>query len=319
MQEKVIELLKKSQGFVSGEEISARLKVSRQALWKHVQDLRDAGYDIAAVPHLGYRLVSLPDRLYPFEITQGLHTRFVGKKAYYFDSIPSTIDVAFSLGLEGTPEGTVVVAETQTKGRGRLGRGWCSPKYKGLYVSVILRPPIPPNATPVLTLLTAVALCEAIQAVCGLDEARIKWPNDILMRNRKLGGILTELNAEMDATHFAVVSFGLNVNTDKKLLPEGATSLREHKKEEVSRVALLQEILRRIEAGYSRLKEDGAAAIIEKWRAYNVTLGRRVRVSCEHRHLEGEAVDIDSDGGLVLRLDSGLRQKVMSGDVVHCR
>ena len=319
MQEKILEFLKEKQSYVSGEELSNHLKISRQALWKHIQELREAGYEILAVPHLGYRLVSLPDRLFPFEISHNLHTKFIGRKICYFDALPSTMDIAMQLGLDGSAEGTVVIAETQTKGRGRLGRSWSSPKYKGIYISLVLRPKILPNASSILTLLAAVSVCEAIQEITTL-EARIKWPNDILIHNKKLGGILTELNAEMDSVRFMVIGIGINVNNEQKTIPEGATSLKEQKKENINRIALLQEILRKIEANYSLFqKRTGKESIIDKWRNYNITLGRKVKVACQSIHLEGEALDIDIDGGLLLRRDCGLVEKVMAGDVVHCR
>jgi len=319
MQEKILEFLKEKQSYVSGEELSNQLKISRQALWKHIQELREAGYEILAVPHLGYRLVSLPDRLFPFEISHNLHTKFIGRKICYFDALPSTMDIAMQLGLDGSAEGTVVIAETQTKGRGRLGRSWSSPKYKGIYISLVLRPKILPNASSILTLLAAVSVCEAIQEITTL-EARIKWPNDILIHNKKLGGILTELNAEMDSVRFMVIGIGINVNNEQKTIPEGATSLKEQKKENINRIALLQEILRKIEANYSLFqKRTGKESIIDKWRNYNITLGRKVKVACQSMHLEGQALDIDIDGGLLVRRDCGLVEKVMAGDVVLCR
>jgi BirA family biotin operon repressor/biotin-[acetyl-CoA-carboxylase] ligase len=318
MREKIIEFLKKNPNYVSGEELSHHLRISRQGLWKHIQELRVAGYEILAVPHLGYHLDSCPDRLFPFEITSHLNTKFIGKKIYYFEVLSSTMDEAVKLGLAGSPEGTVVLAETQTRGRGRLGRHWFSPKYKGIYFSLILRPKILPNATPMLTLLCAVSICEAIKENLGL-EAQIKWPNDIFMHHKKLGGILTELNAEMDLVRFAVIGIGLNVNTDKKNLLTGATSLKEQKKEQVNRLALLQDILRRIEKNYLFFNAHGAADVINKWREYSLTLGKRIKVICQKAHLEGEAVDIDVDGGLLVRKDSGLVEKIMAGDVVHCR
>jgi len=318
MQEKILDFLKKKQDYISGEEISRHLDISRQALWKHIQELRDAGYDIIAVPHLGYRLVSSPDRLFAFEVTRHLPTRVIGKKVYYFDTVTSTMDAAMRLGMEGAAEGTIVVAESQTKGKGRLGREWASPKYKGIYFSLLLRPRMPPNVCPVLTLLSAVSICEAIKAKANLDM-QIKWPNDIFLHHKKAGGILTELKAEMDETSFVVIGIGINVNNDKKALLPGATSLREHAKQDISRVELLQEILLAIERNYLVLQEEGGVAILEKWRLYNVTVGERVRVMYQNKHLEGEAIDIDSDGGLLVRLDSGLVEKVMAGDIVHCR
>ncbi|MDD5730943.1 MAG: biotin--[acetyl-CoA-carboxylase] ligase [Candidatus Omnitrophica bacterium] len=318
MQEQILDFLKKKQDYVSGEEISRHLNVSRQALWKHIQELRDAGYDIVAVPHLGYRLVSAPDKLFPFEISSHLNTKIIAKKVYYFDSLSSTMDMGMKLGLEGSPEGTVVLAETQTKGRGRFGRSWHSPKYKGIYMSLILRPKIMPNLCPVLTMLAAVSIVEAIKAKTDLD-VQIKWPNDLLIRNKKLGGILTELNAETDETSFIVIGAGLNVNNGKEALVAQSSSLKEEKNEEINRVDLLQEVLRKIEENYVVFKQAGGAPTLEKWRGFNVTLGRRVKVVYHNKHIEGEAVDIDSDGGLLIRRDSGLTEKVMAGDIVHCR
>jgi len=318
MQEKIIEFLKKKQDYVSGEEISQRLKISRQALWKHIQELKELGYDIVAVPHLGYRLESSPDRLFPSEISRHLNTKSIGKKIYYFDSVASTMDIAVELGLKGSPEGTLILAEAQSKGRGRLGRVWFSPKHKGIYLSVILKPKILPNQASILTLLAAVGICEAIKEIAGLD-VQIKWPNDILIHNKKMGGILTELNAEMDEVRFVVIGIGLNVNNDAKSLIAGATSLKEQGKENINRIELLQELLLKIEENYALFQKKGSQPIIEKWRDYNITLGRRVAVFAHKEHIEGEAVDIDIDGGLLIRRDSGVTEKVMSGDIVHRR
>ncbi len=318
MREKILDFLKRKQVYASGEEISHRLDISRQALWKHIQELRDSGYDIVAVPHLGYKLVSAPDRLNPYEVTSGLNTKFIGRKNYYFDTVPSTMDVALQLAIQGAPEGTIVISESQTKGRGRLGRNWFSPKYKGIYLSLILRPKILPNQAPLLTLMSAVSICEAIKENADLT-CQIKWPNDILIHHKKLGGILTELNAETDLSRFIVVGIGLNVNNDKKTIPPQATSLKEQKKLDLNRTELLQEILRSIERSYLSFQKNGGQFIIDKWRDWNITLGRRVRVICQKEHIEGEALDIDADGGLLIRNDAGLTQKVMAGDVVHCR
>jgi len=318
MQEIILDFLRGKDEYVSGDSISQKIGISRQALWKHIQELKDVGYDIVAVPHLGYKLESSPDRLFSFEVARGLDTKSIGKKIHYYGSVPSTMDVGMELGTKGAPSGTLVVAESQTKGKGRLGRIWFSPKYKGIYFSLILRPKLSPDKAPVLTLLAAVAVCEAIKANTGLDT-QIKWPNDIIFGARKVGGILTELNAEMDEINFIVIGIGLNVNNDKKALISGAISLKEVKKENISRVGLLQEILRKIEVNYNLLERKGPLLIIQKWREHSVTLGRRVKVYSHREHVEGEAADIDSDGGLLIRKDSGLTHKVMAGDVVHCR
>lgn len=318
LQEKILEFLKRKSEYVSGEDISSHLKISRQALWKHIRALRDSGYDIMAVPHLGYKLVSCPDRLFVSEVSYGLNTKFTGKNIYYFDNLVSTMDIAMQFGIKGAAEGTLVLAESQSRGRGRLGREWVSPKYKGIYLSLILRPKILPNQAPVLTLLAAASLCEAIKAIADLD-VKIKWPNDILIHDKKLGGILTELNAEMDQVRFVVIGIGLNVNNDKKTLPEGAISLKEETGETINRIGLLQEILRKIENNYLFFQDKGPGVIINKWRNYNITLGRRVKVVSQRQHIEAEAIDIDTEGALIIRNDSGLMQKVTAGDVVHCR
>jgi len=318
VKERILYYLKKEHEYFSGDEIASRLGISRQGLWKHIQDLKDLGYDIVAVPHLGYRLESSPDRLFALEITHGLSTKFIAKKIHYFDYLASTMDLAMQLGIQAAPNGTLVLAESQTKGRGRLGRSWFSPKYKGIYLSLILRPKISPSASPILTLLSAVSICEAIKNIVGLD-AQIKWPNDVFICNKKIAGILTEMNAEVDKVNFVVIGIGLNVNNDKKSLVAQATSLKEQAGQSLSRVLLLQELLRKIENNYFLLEEKGAQAIIDKWRNFSLTLGRRVKVYCQDKHIEGQAVDVDQDGALLIRKDSGLMQKVFSGDVMHCR
>ena len=334
MKEKILDYLNKKHDYLSGDQISKHLGISRQGLWKHVQELKDSGYEIVAVPHLGYRLESCPDRLFPFEILRNLHTKFIGtstmlsadgehsrtigKNIHYFDYLVSTMDLAMQLGMQGEPGGTLVLAESQTKGRGRLGRSWSSPKYKGIYLSLILRPKILPTACPILTLMSAVSICEAVKEVTGLD-VQIKWPNDIFIHNKKLAGILTEMNAEVDKVNFVVIGIGLNVNNDRKSLIAQATSLKEEQGSEVNRVVLLQEILRRIESNYLLLEDRGSSEIINKWRNFTFTLGTRVKVDYQNKHIEGCAVDIDQDGSLLIRKDSGVIQKISSGDVTACR
>jgi BirA family transcriptional regulator, biotin operon repressor / biotin---[acetyl-CoA-carboxylase] ligase len=318
MKEKILDYLNKKHDYLSGDQIAKYLGISRQGLWKHIQELKDAGYEIAAVPHLGYRLESCPDRLFVFEVQRNLNTRLVGKKIYYFDYLSSTMNQGMALGMQGASDGSLVLAEAQTKGRGRMGRDWLSPKFKGIYLSLILRPKISPAACPVLTLTSAVSICEALQEAAGL-EAQIKWPNDVLVRGKKIAGILTEMNAETDKVNFVVIGIGLNVNNDKKSLLPQATSLKEAAGEEFDRVSLLQELLRRIEHNYFLFQEKGSGEIIEKWRNFNLTLGTRVKVDYLNKHIEGQAADIDSDGALLTRKDSGLIQKVSSGDVSVCR
>ena len=318
IQNELLEYLRKKQACVTAEELCQRLDISRQAAWKQIQQLRGLGYDISSVPHLGYQLVSCPDRLYPAEVSSGLHTKVIGRSLHYYDHVPSTMDTAMQFANDKAAEGTVVIAETQTSGRGRLGRPWASPKYKGLYFSIIVRPDMLLAEVASITLMAAVSVCEAVARSCQL-EARIKWPNDILLENRKLGGILTEMNAGLDRVMCVVIGIGLNVNTEKKALVDGAASIRELTGSPVSRVALLQEMMRQFENYYMKFRRKESGLILDAWRQASVTLGRRINIDMHKRRIEGVAVDIDADGGLLVRRDSGFIEKVMAGDVLHCR
>ncbi len=316
MKEKIIYFLKEArEGYVSGEEISRRYAVSRAAIWKYIQELRGDGFDIIAVPHLGYKLVASPDKLLPTEIQYGLKTQYLGKKIIYENMVNSTMDVAFRLGMEGAVQGTLVCAEGQTNGKGRLGRTWSSPKWKGVYMSIVLRPSLALTQVTQLTLLAAVAVCEAIQRVSGV-AARIKWPNDILVMNRKLAGILTELSAETDQVRFVVIGIGINVNTPLRLLPLTATSLKEETQRKISRVELVQEILCLLEQWYERLQKEGFDGVVQRWKELSSTLGRRIRVVDPSGDVEGEAIDLDGMGGLLIRNDTGLVISKTAGDVI---
>ena len=318
MKHALLEKLRKNSNHVSGEDLSRSFNMSRSAIWKHIQELRKEGYEIVAVPHLGYKLEDTPDKLLPEELGFGLGTKFMGKKIYYYESLTSTMDVAFDFGLHNASEGTVVCAGMQTKGRGRLGRQWSSIKNKGIYLSVLLRPSFMPNETTKLTLLSSVAVAQAIKKISGLS-ARIKWPNDILIDEKKVGGILTELDAETDAVKFVVIGIGINVNIVKSAVPPKATSLKLEAGSEISCVELAKEILRRMEALYLLFQKEGFHPIVETWRELSSTLGRRVMVSCYKEKVEGEALDVDLDGGLLIRKDSGFIEKIYSGDIVKLR
>jgi len=318
MNDKILALLRSSAAHVSGEDISRQLGISRSAIWKHMQELRQQGYDIVAVPHLGYQLASSPDLLVPQEISFDLNTKVVGKKIFHYDTVDSTMDIAMRLGMDGSPEGTVVFAESQQKGRGRLGRTWSSPKNKGIYFSLILKPNILPLESPKLTLLIAIAICEAIRKMTKLD-CLIKWPNDLLINNNKICGILTEMNAEADRIKCVVVGVGINVNTSSSALLPKATSLKEELGERVSRTELAKELLRSIDKEYATFLKEGFHPFIKRWLKLSATSGHRVRVHSHNEYIEGEALDIDEDGGLLIRRDSGFIEKITAGDVVKIR
>jgi BirA family biotin operon repressor/biotin-[acetyl-CoA-carboxylase] ligase len=313
---KIVRSLKTHEGYLSGEDISRALNISRAAIWKYMDQLRDLGYEIEAFPHRGYRLVSCPDRLLRSEVQCGLGTRKFGCDVHHYDALGSTMDEAFRLGLAGAPEGAVVVAEAQTKGRGRMGRSWSSPKGKGIYFSLILRPKLPPSQAAMLTLAAAVAVSSAIEKILPQVKARIKWPNDLLIGGKKLCGILTELCAETDRVQFIVVGVGINVNTTfTQLLPE-ATSLRVESGAVCSRVFLFQEILRHFEKKYLAFLKEGSSVIVADWKNRSATLGCKVRFMERGDPRVGVAEDLADDGGLLIRMPDGRIIKRVAGDIL---
>ncbi len=319
IEEKILEYFKTCQdGYVSGEELSRNLGVSRTAIWKHIERLRDSGYDILALPHLGYKLISTPDRLTEIELKLGLGTKFIGQTMYSYDEIGSTNDIAIKLAEAGAKEGVVVIADSQIKGRGRLGRNWASPKGKGIYLSLILRPELTPGEIPKITLMAAVSVAKAVRDSSGLF-ALIKWPNDILINGKKISGILTEMSGETDKVHFVIIGIGINVNSKKDKLPEGASSILEELGRNISRAELAKGLLKELEKNYLIFKEGKADFIIEKCREFSGILGKRVQASFKETVIEGCAVDIDTEGALIIRLDSGFNERVLAGDVVLIR
>ncbi|HAW60370.1 MAG TPA: biotin--[acetyl-CoA-carboxylase] ligase [Actinobacteria bacterium] len=323
--ESVLFILKEEEGdYISGADISSRLSLSRTAVWKAVNGLREEGYEIDASPRLGYRLVQVPDLLLPAEIRYSLSTRILGREIYYFDKVVSTNDFAEELAGRGALEGTLVVAERQIGGKGRLGRRWFSP-LGGIWISVILRPRISPLDAPKITFLAGVAVADAIGEVTTptAGEAVIKWPNDVLINDRKVAGILTEMSAEVDRVNFVVLGIGVNANVDSGDFPPdlrpGVVSLSEAVGEKVDRVAILRAVLRRLEEGYLGLQRGEFGPVLNRWRNLCETLGSWVKVAMLEGEIVGEAVDVDEHGGLILRDVSGKERVVHAGDVTVLR
>ena len=318
MRARILKLLRQqSQDYLSGEEISRQLAVSRTAVWKHIRELKNHGYEIEAHPRKGYRLKSRPDLLLPEEIRAGLSTQLLGSQIVHFYDTSSTNNEAKRLAADDAVEGTIVVSEAQTLGRGRLNRGWFSPPGGGVWVSVILRPPFPPQEAPKCTLMAAVATVEAIREVSGL-ACGIKWPNDILWQGRKLVGILTEMSAEMDAINFVVLGIGINVSLQESDFPEElrniGASVSMGAEREVSRVEVLQKLLERLEHWYQVVKKEGFEPVLEAWRRESITLGQPVRVLAGEETYDGVAEELAEDGSLLVRTENGLR-RVLAGDV----
>ncbi len=317
---KIIKALRASRmDFVSGEEISSSLGFSRASLWKYINKLREDGYEIKASPHRGYSLKASPDKLYAHEISADLKTRSLGRKyIYHHEKVSSTNDLAYMLAEDNAPEGTVVVAESQTKGRGRMARQWVSPRGGGIYMSVILRPDAEADEMPAITLIAASAIARSLKNVCGINVG-VKWPNDIFLRDKKLCGILTEIKAQPDSVDFLVLGIGMNVNTPSDKLPPCATSLKEHIGESVRRVELVRRMLKDLEDVYSVFGKSGFQALRDECRELSSVLGKKVNVVEHKRRITGTAKDIDEKGALIVQCDSGRVERVFSGDVLLCR
>jgi BirA family biotin operon repressor/biotin-[acetyl-CoA-carboxylase] ligase len=321
--DEILQLLRESSSaFLSGEEISHRLKVSRTAVWKRITHLRALGYEIEASTRLGYRLIQSPDLLIPSEIKPILKTKWIGKTIHYFHTLDSTNSKAYQLALNGAEEGELVIAELQEKGRGRIERQWFSPPHLNLYLSVILRPNIPPHQASLITLMAAVATADAIQNFSGLFPL-IKWPNDILLRDRKVAGLLNEIRSETDRIHFVILGIGVNLNMGEKMLPKEiraiATSLMIEMGRTISRKTFFQSLLLELERWYTIFLKQGSDVILKAWRDRAQIEGRRVKVTSFGETLVGMAVDIDSDGALILETEGGRRKRIVAGDVKYKR
>ncbi len=315
----ILDLLRESKSRpVSGEEISKLLKVSRTAIWKEIQMLRKIGYVIEAQPHLGYRLLQIPDKMFADEIHHGLKTELIGKEIISYDEIDSTNDASWKLGEQGVKEGFCIFAERQKKGRGRLGRQWESAKSENILLSILLRPNLAPQESAKITLMAGVSAVRASKAFTTA-KIGIKWPNDLLCENQKCAGILTEMSAESDRVKFVVVGIGININSDAKSLPPGSTSLKMLSGSPVSRQDFARKFLECFEEDYLALKSGKFDRLAKDWETFSATTGKRVSVSLSGKQIQGTAQGIDADGALWVRTDNGLQEKILAGDVQHLR
>jgi BirA family transcriptional regulator, biotin operon repressor / biotin---[acetyl-CoA-carboxylase] ligase len=315
--EKILNMLRSSRTrFLSGEELGRKAGISRTMVWKHIKTLEREGYRIEAVPSQGYRIVSIPDLLREGDLKPGLKTRVMGREVHLFPEVASTNTLAMEMASKGAPEGTIVLAEAQTCGKGRRGRKWISPRGN-LYLSVVLRPDVPLHKSPVITLTGAVAVASAIRGMYGL-KASIKWPNDILISGRKVCGLLTEMSAEQDRVRHIVLGIGIDANMDLEALPcdvrAQTTTLAVEAGGKIDRTALLRQLLRELDRWYGVFLED-ERDILAAWRTLNVTTGNRVAISGAGEVLEGLAQAIDDEGRLIIRLDDGTVRTVAAGDV----
>lgn len=300
--------------WVSGEEIASRLGVSRAAVWKRIEGLRTKGYEIDACTKKGYRLSG---KLAPLDaglILSGLGTRWLGKDLRCYSEVESTNETARSIA-PAAKNGTAILAETQAKGRGRLSRSWASPAG-GVWMTLILKPEIPLAEAHRINMAVSVALAKAIRSLYGLN-ARIKWPNDLLIGDRKVCGILMEVSAEVDRLDYALVGIGINANVDVSgFSPEWrATSLSKELGREISRPELVQRLLQEIEEACDKMN---SREVYEEWRGLSLTLGRHVCIASASGDVVGEAADLVENGALLLKTKDGIK-RVLAGDCIHLR
>ena len=321
MLERVIQVLKEHLGgYVSGEKLAVLSGITRAGIWKQINQLREMGYEIDSSPRKGYCLIKTPD-LNPFEILDGLKTERFGRAIHFQTETESTNRWAKRLAVEGAAEGTLCLAESQTRGRGRLGRSWFSAPGKGLCFSLILRPKLNPAELAGMTILTAVSMAQAIYKITEI-QVLIKWPNDLVFEGRKLAGILAEVNGEADLINYLIIGLGLNVNQRADEFPDEikplAASLQMIKNSDLSRKMILQEFLKIFETNYVTLSNGSLFEIVAYAKKNSATLGEMVRINQGYRRtLSGEAVDLDDDGSLWLKESSGSMVRVYAGEIIQ--
>jgi BirA family biotin operon repressor/biotin-[acetyl-CoA-carboxylase] ligase len=304
---------------ISGERIAKEIGVSRSTVWRCVQRLREVGVRVKGKPNTGYFLERVPDILTPDLLRQQLKGSLFAKKIHHFFRTDSTNRVGLELGYADEPEGTVVVAEEQTAGRGRAGRSWHSERATGIYVTLLLRPKLSPVQAPLLTMLAGLSAHAAIQAQTGL-QPDVKWPNDLLLNGKKLGGILTEMHAEPTLVRFVIVGIGINVNQEKfpSELSSIATSLRAETGNMQSRLDLLTRLLREFETDYNQFLHEGSKSITERFaQVSSYASGKRVRVTNGNESYTGITAGLRPEGLLQVRREDGSMVTVLAGDVTE--
>ncbi len=305
MKGRILSILRENRGVVSGETISSRLGVSRVSVWKHVKKLKELGYDIRATAK-GYHLEHTPDVLYPWEFSQR------ASSVHYFAKVTSTMDIARDLARNYCPDFTVVVAGEQTRGRGRLRRSWES-LPGGLYFTLVLRPLLPPAFSYRLNFAASAIMARTLRHLFKID-ARVKWPNDILVNDRKIAGMLSEMEAEADRITFLNIGLGINVNNDPPANVPLVSSLHRILGRTVSRKQILSHFLDEFER---QLKDEGLESAIAEWKQYAATLNRHVRIITAREEFDGTAVDVDEHGALLLKLADGSFKSIVYGDCLH--
>lgn len=304
--------------YLSGQTLAEKIGCSRTAIWKHIEELRKEGFELEAIRNKGYRIIKTPDRIIADEIRLGLKTNFLGQVIHYEETVDSTQRIAHKLAYEQAKEGTIIIAEEQKSGRGRMDRKWHSPKYTGIWMSIILRPKIPLAKAPQLTLLAAVAVVQAIEELTNLSP-EIKWPNDILINGKKMTGILTELQAEADHINSVIIGMGINVNQSQEDFPvelhSTATSIAIEQNNRLSRAAVIRSVLTHLEKLYLLFLDQGFYPIKLLWEGYAISIGKNIKARTITSFIEGKALGITDDGVLKIEDSLGEIHLVYSADI----
>ena len=305
MKSRILNILRTETGVVSGEMLSTRLGISRVSVWKHIKKLQEVGYNIESTPK-GYLFISAPDVLYPWEFGEKEHN------IHYFDEVDSTMDIARELARKQCPHFTVVIAGRQKKGRGRLKRSWLS-SNGGLFFTIVIRPKIPPVLSSRVNLAASVVLAQTLRNMFNIN-ARVKWPNDVLVDGKKISGILSEMDAEVDRVNFINIGIGLNVNNDPTPFEPMATSLKKILGKKIPRIEVLKTFLDYFKDAVNNTEFDN---VVSEWKKNTETLNRHVRIVTANDVFEGLAVDVDDNGALILKLADGSLKKIIYGDCFH--
>lgn len=317
MKTKILRMLRNADGYISGQEMCDQLGISRTAVWKWMNQLKQEGYVIEAVQNKGYHIEEYPDVITDVELESMMKTEEICHKVIYFDETDSTNNQAKKAAENGAEHGTLVVAEVQDGGRGRRGRQWLSPRKSGIWMSLILRPEIAPYCASMLTLVAAMAVAKAIQQTTG-ENCSIKWPNDIVMNNKKICGILTEMSAEPDVVNYVVVGIGINVNTTvfDESIRDMASSLLVETKQQVKRSTLIEAFAEYFEQYYQRfLKTEDLSALVDEYNALLINAGRQVKISDAKETFTAKAIGIDHTGELLVEKEDGSMEKIIAGEV----
>jgi len=316
---RLIELLQaKKHEYISGQKLAEQLNISRNAIWKHMNELEEDGYKIEAKPRLGYRILDVPNKVSENTLKWGLQTKWLGHHIVHKTSLPSTQILAHQLAQNDAKHGTIVITDEQTAGKGRMERPWDSKSKEGIWLSIILRPQIPPYLAPQLTLLTATVLADLVKEETNLLP-KIKWPNDLLIEQKKISGILTEMQAEQDQILYVIIGIGINVNqsiTDfDPTIRHRVTSLYEESNIKWDRRKLIQQLLHTFEKSYETYIGEGFTNVKHKWESYGFRIGEQISIKTLNEQWKSTFLGIAEDGALLIENKSGEIEKLYSGEI----